>query len=684
MPEGSSPELRITPPRQLPPQEAISSPVMPMRRGLKRVVSNMSDDDVKTLPYLAPRRRLRGKQSAPLSHVAHRKKMLDARRKHDVGLAVDLELPLTESSINCQFISLYQHAGIDVLETRIIDRNRVRSIFRGGFLKYNREYCRNLLNSKNCPAACRKSNRSYGWQLSYCADALLTKLSVTQRMVLCRKILADLTSPDQRESRLDLLAWMYKQDFKKDLASQQESKKRFVHAAHVLFTWNGDFGLIDSTYMQGLLKKPTLLLGVLKKRPDVKDICHDLHELAVNLLGHYHLAHASCSLELCTQTLEDERLIRLHAHMMLQHQYGQTISCKTSAPFLFRGCIPNKSIASLGHAIGTNSCHKASVGHYYLLMPKIGKVWCWGSLAPFKDFRVNPDHVMAFVQSGKMTIEDAMSELLKTYKDAEKHIGTLEFCKRKLAMVATEQRISDRVKQLARTRFPRRRIPIVDDVFLPHMAQVLDRHRFLVLDGPSQVGKTTFCKLLSQHPDGYVEIDCSGLTVAPNLHVLTHHTDVICFDECPPSYVAKYRKLFQGPEKAVNLGDTQSSRFSYSADLWGIKMVVCSNNWMGKLEAMEDVTAREWIVRNSFYHYCDQPLWVEPDEVAPVVPPAESHKALLPLQGERGLSHSDQLSRNILRCSVMPLFWLGSDFVEHLAFQAMPTPRVFGAMKSHV
>ena len=111
--------------------------------------------------------------------------------------------------------------------------------------------------------------------------------------------------------------------------------------------------------------------------------------------------------------------------------------------------------------------------------------------------------------------------------------------------------------------------------------------------------KTTFCKKLYTKAAGYVEIDCTGLTVAPNFHVFTDSTELICFDECEPWYVAKYRKLFQGPEKAVNLGDTQSSRFSYSADLWGIKMVICSNNWAGKLAQLPELTDREYIAKKS-------------------------------------------------------------------------------------
>ena len=151
---------------------------------------------------------------------------------------------------------------------------------------------------------------------------------------------------------------------------------------------------------------------------------------------------------------------------------------------------------------------------------------------------------------------DAMQQLLQTYRGPKRRNKTLECCKVKLRRQAAEQRVEERCKMFARYRHPRRIIPLVDEVFLPHMLELKDRHRFLVLDGPSQVGKTTFCKQLCRKPEGYVEVDCTGLLVAPNLHVLIDDTELICFDECEPWYVAKYRKLFQGLERVVNLGDT--------------------------------------------------------------------------------------------------------------------------------
>ena len=63
----------------------------------------------------------------------------------------------------------------------------------------------------------------------------------------------------------------------------------------------------------------------------------------------------------------------------------------------------------------------------------------------------------------------------------------------------------------------------IDDVWLPEMGIESDRHRVLVLGGKSRTGKTTCCKLLAS-PEGYLEINCKGLKVQPNLRPVTDAT----------------------------------------------------------------------------------------------------------------------------------------------------------------
>jgi hypothetical protein len=98
-------------------------------------------------------------------------------------------------------------------------------------------------------------------------------------------------------------------------------------------------------------------------------------------------------------------------------------------------------------------------------------------------------------------------------------------------------------------------------------------------------------------------------------------------------YLAKFRKMFQGPENAINLGDTQSGRFSYRVDLWGVKMVICSNHWMGKVQALPDKKDQEYIWKNCIYYKCDAPLWDDPALRLDAVPPPPPREPLGPQRG---------------------------------------------------
>ena len=104
---------------------------------------------------------------------------------------------------------------------------------------------------------------------------------------------------------------------------------------------------------------------------------------------------------------------------MLETGYGCKLRVKNPELLALRGALPIKSASTLCATIGTNSCSSAAAGHYYNLMPKLSSIFSGGACKRFIDFRVNPDHIMAFVQREKMSVEDAKMEILHTFKDSE-------------------------------------------------------------------------------------------------------------------------------------------------------------------------------------------------------------------------------------------------------------------------
>ena len=148
----------------------------------------------------------------------------------------------------------------------------------------------------------------------------------------------------------------------------------------------------------------------------------------------------------------------------------------------------------------------------------------------------------------------------------------------------------------------------IDDVWLPHMAEVLDRHKVLVLGGRSRTGKTTACKLMSSRT-GYMEINCKGLTVQPNLRGVNQHTELINFDEASLKWCLDNKKILQGPELPVTMGDSHTGMYAYDVLLNGIKMVICSNTWQSEFDKLRGVDSIDYIEQNFLYVHCDQLMY---------------------------------------------------------------------------
>jgi hypothetical protein len=151
----------------------------------------------------------------------------------------------------------------------------------------------------------------------------------------------------------------------------------------------------------------------------------------------------------------------------------------------------------------------------------------------------------------------------------------------------------------------------VDDVWLPLMGEVLDRHPVLVLGGRSRVGKTTFCKCMSS-PTGYLEINCKGLKVQPNLRLVNDHTELINFDEASLRWCLDNKKILQGPEMPVTMGDSGTGMYAYDVPLNGIKMVVCSNTWASEMKALRCEEDRDYILQNFIYLHCEELMYELP------------------------------------------------------------------------
>ena len=140
----------------------------------------------------------------------------------------------------------------------------------------------------------------------------------------------------------------------------------------------------------------------------------------------------------------------------------------------------------------------------------------------------------------------------------------------------------------------------------------LDRYQFLVLEGPSEIGKTRFVQgALVDKPEKALILDCSD-AVVPALKSNFHrnkHT-LVMFDEAHASMIIRCKKLFQASINPVSYGSSPTNAFVHTVWLHGIKLVVASNVWSAEVQSLAAVD-KQWIQSNSVHIKTETPLFIQ-------------------------------------------------------------------------
>jgi len=410
-----------------------------------------------------------------------------------------------------------------------------------------------------------------------------------------------------------------------------------------LFTWNGDWGLLPLSVVDGEWLEIPDLCDKLKDHPAViamrdkfvercefwtdklnlKDIAYCI-ELSV---GSYKEAKAlaqesfaqgqpssgdrSESLSPPTESCgapqeQDARPLRLHIHAWLKATRMHTIK-NYQKVFEFDDSAP--MVSSLAAAAGGRKQASGNQGAYYVQCPKIGQVLMGGNIEPFRDYLVNANWVSHMVQLGKLSMENAREQIVKTGTNVPRMLENLERVRAEREVDRLKNHVANVHEQLALVTRPMRTIPLVE-TWLGSYASVLFRYRFLVLDGPSQMGKTVFCRSLSPNRDCFLEVDCAG-KLDPDLRefrALQH--DTLLFDEASAKMVLKHKKLFQASASWVTMSSSTTNMYSYKIWTHQVKMIIASNRWNVELQTLQ-VADADWLRSNSFYVAVTSPLWVQ-------------------------------------------------------------------------
>lgn len=272
---------------------------------------------------------------------------------------------------------------------------------------------------------------------------------------------------------------------------------------------------------------------------------------------------------------------------------------------MFQGQPPSHLALNLGDKQGRR-VRNALAGLSYLALPKCCSLWSDCSVELFVDLPVNAQSIFNAVGARKMSVRMAHDYLIKIPKAIDRNLDQLERFRSEQCSRAIEAVQEWRLARAAGARLPFKRYGAVSH-WLTQYDFCLDRYKFLVLDGPSRLGKTAFMRSLTD-PFSFCEINCSGgQSLDLRSYRVWQHT-VVFFDEAKPSQVLSNKKMFQAGPLPVQLQTSMTNCFAYSIWLGGKKLCIAANDWALEMRSLND-SDRDWLASNSVYLAVTEPMW---------------------------------------------------------------------------
>ena len=141
----------------------------------------------------------------------------------------------------------------------------------------------------------------------------------------------------------------------------------------------------------------------------------------------------------------------------------------------------------------------------------------------------------------------------------------------------------------------------------------LSRQRTLVVCGPSRLGKTEYlkaqlAKCCPERPETLI-INCMNVRDPDLKRFKVLHHGSILFDEGSPDMVQRHRDLFQARQDDVVLGNSATGCYTYSVNLFRVRLVVTSNAWDDELTELKPAD-RDWVNANTVVLRVKEPMWV--------------------------------------------------------------------------
>ena len=341
------------------------------------------------------------------------------------------------------------------------------------------------------------------------------------------------------------------------------------------------------------------------QRAETQALCEKIQRWVENLAKQVVIGKWAWTLEICPRLWTQKHEVALHLHVALVRYppFDHNLSV-----FAYDGKLP---FVSSSNPADRNKKGSAAATLFYCSIPKVGKVTGCYSHDPFKDYHVNPEWITNLLQAEKVSASSAHALYLRAKKNLDHHIRNLKILAEEERMAALADRIAlvQQTVQMQMRAF--KVIPAVVDRWLPCFAHIRARYPFLVLEGPSGTGKTSYAKNITGNPAEVLEVNCAA-TPEPDLREFDSVVHkAILFDEASAAMVLSQRKLFQAPACLIDLGCSTTNCHKYQVFVSGVMMIVCSNTWSVQVHKLKHEGDAEWLRHNSVVVHVHAPLFCD-------------------------------------------------------------------------
>ena len=429
------------------------------------------------------------------------------------------------------------------------------------------------------------------------ANGEIRSMSVADKCKLS-KLFATCTSPPRHISDYMQQQWV------ESVTEDKFVRKYYLQARSCLLTWNGDWGVFGEMVTQGRTWEE--VVAVLRLNAQFQQLWTDFTSHCARLADVLSATHHATSMELCVDTLTEQSLVRVHGHGFFNRE-GAKMQLYHGDAAAFMGIAPHKSFKIAGTGIRPN---QANAGFYYLTAPKIGNVMQETTQRPYKDFQVNAEWITNMIQAEKMNFDDALREMVRCGKGFTRRIADLKAWQRAKEELALEDHVKAEAAYHRANNLGWKKFPVIDAWYERNMKPHMRRKEFLVVEGPSGLGKTEYIKALVGVEE-VLELNADGM-VKPDLHGFSAERHKLIFwDELNVQVIVENRKLFQCPPCFVNLGYSPTGRDMYKVFVNKCVMAIGSNSWSEQVSALPKASDRKWLTKNAVRIEVSEPMWLE-------------------------------------------------------------------------